>query len=194
MRLTYLDILEQCFHDKFRGYNKQEVDTFLHLVADDFKSLDEELKEKNRHIELKTAQTQELQQSLDDLSQQEPRIAPEVEEEMQALKNELAEKNQLIAEMKNKAEVKTNGNNPFSQLTPEILKEKAKKIIFTARQHAQEHKDVATKELETLQRDIQNLQEKKQQLMDNIRATALEHINKFKTGTQKSNAGNSVQD
>jgi DivIVA domain-containing protein len=194
MRLTYLDILEQCFHDKFRGYNKQEVDTFLHLVADDFKSLDEELKEKNRHIELKTAQTQELQQSLDDLSQQEPRIAPEVEEEMQALRNELAEKNQLIAEMKNRAEVKTNGNNPFSQLTPEILKEKAKKIIFTARQHAQEHKDVATKELGTLQRDIQNLQEQKQQLMDNIRATALEHINKFKTGTQKSNAGNSVQD
>ncbi|SVA20042.1 uncharacterized protein METZ01_LOCUS72896, partial [marine metagenome] len=27
MRLSYLDILEQCFHDKFRGYNKQEVDT-----------------------------------------------------------------------------------------------------------------------------------------------------------------------
>ena len=46
MRLSYLDILEQCFHDKFRGYNKQEVDTFLHLVADDFKSMSEEIKEK----------------------------------------------------------------------------------------------------------------------------------------------------
>ena len=43
MRLSYLDILEQCFHDKFRGYNKQEVDTFLHLVADDFKSMSEEI-------------------------------------------------------------------------------------------------------------------------------------------------------
>ena len=47
MRLSYLDILEQCFHDKFRGYNKQEVDTFLHLIADDFKSMAEEIKEKD---------------------------------------------------------------------------------------------------------------------------------------------------
>ena len=50
MRLSYLDILEQCFHDKFRGYNKQEVDTFLHLVADDFKSMTEEIKEKEKLI------------------------------------------------------------------------------------------------------------------------------------------------
>ena len=47
MRLSYLDILEQCFHDKFRGYNKQEVDTFLHLIADDIKSMTEEIKEKD---------------------------------------------------------------------------------------------------------------------------------------------------
>ena len=47
MRLTHLDILEQCFHDKFRGYNKQEVDTFLRLIADDFKSMVEEIKDKD---------------------------------------------------------------------------------------------------------------------------------------------------
>ena len=50
MRLTYLDILEQCFHDKFRGYNKQEVDTFLRLIADDFKSMVEEIKDKDDEI------------------------------------------------------------------------------------------------------------------------------------------------
>ena len=50
MRLTYLDILEQCFHDKFRGYNKQEVDTFLRLIADDFKSMVEEIKDKDSEI------------------------------------------------------------------------------------------------------------------------------------------------
>jgi len=50
MRLTHLDILEQCFHDKFRGYNKQEVDTFLRLIADDFKSMVEEIKDKNSEI------------------------------------------------------------------------------------------------------------------------------------------------
>jgi cell division initiation protein len=43
MRLNHLDILEQCFRDKFRGYNKQEVDMFLHLVSDDFKEMSEEI-------------------------------------------------------------------------------------------------------------------------------------------------------
>ncbi len=43
MRLTHLDILEQCFHEKFRGYNKDEVETFLHLVADDYKEMTEEI-------------------------------------------------------------------------------------------------------------------------------------------------------
>ena len=43
MRLTHLDILQQCFHDKFRGYNKDEVETFLHLVADDYKEMTEEI-------------------------------------------------------------------------------------------------------------------------------------------------------
>jgi len=30
--------------------------------------------------------------------------------------------------------------------------------------------------------------------MDNIRATAVKHLNKFEAGTQNRNAGNSVQD
>ena len=50
MRLSYLDILEQCLHDKFRGYNKQEVDTFLRLIADDFKSMAEEIRDKDSEI------------------------------------------------------------------------------------------------------------------------------------------------
>ncbi len=67
MRLTYLDILEQCFHDKFRGYNKQEVDTFLHLVADDFKSMSQDLKDKDRQIDFKNEEIKELKQNLDEL-------------------------------------------------------------------------------------------------------------------------------
>ncbi len=64
MRLSYLDILEQCFHDKFRGYNKQEVDTFLHLVSDDFKSMSEEIKEKERVIANKDDEIKVLQTDL----------------------------------------------------------------------------------------------------------------------------------
>ncbi len=80
MRLSYLDILEQCFHDKFRGYNKQEVDTFLHLIADDFKSMAEEIKEKDL----------------------------------------------LIKKLQDTNNQSGSGNNPLSQITPEMLKEKAK--------------------------------------------------------------------
>ena len=195
MRLTYLDILEQCFHDKFRGYNKQEVDTFLHLVADDFKAMAEDLKEKERAIGLKNEETRELREKLDTLSLKEPetRIPPEIEEELQTLRKELEEKNLLIQEMKKADEGGSNGNNAFSQLTPEMLKEKAKKIINTAKQYAEQHKADAEKELDSLQIDIQKLLEQKQQLMENIRSTAVEHLNKFKAGTQNGNAGNSNQ-
>ena len=193
MRLTYLDILEQCFHDKFRGYNKQEVDTFLHLVADDFKSMAEDIKGKDRQTDLKNEEIRELQQSQDELAQQqsETTTSPEVEEE---LRKELEEKNKLIQQMETAAKNQSNGNGAFSQLTPEMLKEKAKKIINIAKQHAQQHKASAAKELDSLQIDIQKLQLQKQQLMDNIRTTAVEHLNKFKTGTQNGNAGNSVKD
>ena len=196
MRLTYLDILEQCFHDKFRGYNKQEVDTFLHLVADDFKSMAEDLKEKDRQINFKTEEIKELKRSLQELSLREPetRTPPEVEEALRALRKELEEKDRLIQEMKKTDESRSNGSNPLSQLTPEMLKEKAKKIINTAKQHAEKHKANATKELDSLQMEIQKLQKQKQQLMDNIRTTAVKHLNKSKAGTQNSNAGNSVQD
>ena len=193
MRLTYLDILEQCFHDKFRGYNKQEVDTFLHLVADDFKSMAEDIKGKDRQTDLKNEEIRELQQSQDELAQQqsETTTSPEVEGE---LRKQLEEKNKLIQQMETAAKNQSNGNGAFSQLTPEMLKEKAKKIINIAKQHAQQHKASAAKELDSLQIDIQKLQLQKQQLMDNIRTTAVEHLNKFKAGTQNGNAGNSVQD
>ena len=97
MRLSYLDILEQCFHDKFRGYNKQEVDTFLHLIADDFKSMTEEIKEKDLLIK-------------------------------------------KLQDTNNQSEI---GNNPLSQITPEMLKDKAKKIINTAKEKAEQHRQGA---------------------------------------------------
>ena len=104
MRLSYLDILEQCFHDKFRGYNKQEVDTFLHLIADDFKSMAEEIKEKDLLIK-------------------------------------------KLRDSNNKSE---SGDNPLSQITPEMLKEKAKKIINAAKEKAEQHRQDGMTEVEGL--------------------------------------------
>jgi cell division initiation protein len=176
MRLTYLDILEQCFHDKFRGYNKQEVDTFLHLVADDFKSLAEDLKDKEKQID-------ELKQSLEQLKGSQSNTSEETKEEIRKLRMESEEKGNMIEQLKKAAETQSNGDNPLSQLTSKVLKEKAKKIFNAAKLHAEETNANANKELESLQIEIQKLQEQKQKLTDNIRKTAVEHLNKFKTGT-----------
>jgi len=136
MRLSYLDILEQCFHDKFRGYNKQEVDTFLHLVADDFKSMAEEIKEKDLLIKkLKSTHSQ--------------------------IKNE---------------------DKASSQLTPEKVKEKAKKIIKTAKEQAEQHRLDGVKEVEGLIQEIEKLKKQKLALIQNIKTTAKDHLNKYKTG------------
>ena len=100
MRLSYLDILEQCFHDKFRGYNKQEVDTFLHLVADDFKSMTEEIKEKEKLISEKDEEIKKIQAELESrLIEKDSVVPPEIEEELTDLRKQVEEKKLIIKEM-----------------------------------------------------------------------------------------------
>ncbi|MFQ5716388.1 MAG: DivIVA domain-containing protein [Nitrospinales bacterium] len=63
MRFTYLDILEQCFHEKFRGYSKEEVDTFLQLVSNDFQEMAEEIKNFKLEIEKKDRLIESLEKA-----------------------------------------------------------------------------------------------------------------------------------
>ena len=53
MRLNYYGILEQTFNDKLRGYNKEEVQTFLRLIANDFKEMEKEIKQLQKELEKK---------------------------------------------------------------------------------------------------------------------------------------------
>ena len=128
MRLNHLDILEQCFHNKLFGYNKEDVDTFLHLVADDFK---------------------------------------EMAEELELLNKKLAQSNQAIEELKVKS-----GQNPKEtkgeslDITPDIIREKAKRIINAAREHASQHKKKAEHELSNLKREIKKLKQEKKNLAE----------------------------
>ncbi len=191
MRLSYLDILEQCFHDKFRGYNKQEVDTFLHLVADDFKSMSEEIKDKDKLIVCKENEIKELLADLDSRPKEIDKSIPlEVEEELTHLKQQIEEKDLLIKEMQEAQSQSKNENNTFSQLTPEKIKEKAKKIINAAKNQAEEHRQEAMREMEQLMQDIEKLKKQKSILMENIKSTAIEHLNKFKAGVPNGRAGN----
>ena len=191
MRLSYLDILEQCFHDKFRGYNKQEVDTFLHLVADDFKSMTEEIKEKEKLISEKDEEIKEIQAELESrLLEKESTIPPEVEEELASLRKQVEEKDRLIKEMQDAQSSPENEDNPFSQLTPEMVKKKAKKIINAAKDQAEQYRQDTTKEMELLAQDVEKLKEQKKTLMANIKSTAIEHLNKFKAEAPNGGSGN----
>ncbi len=141
MRLNHLDILEQCFRDKFRGYNKQEVDMFLHLVADDFK---------------------------------------EMSEEIENLKKKIKHKNDLIKDLKSKSGSGPQNGSADPQTAQEILKDKARQVIREVREQAESHKKKAQQELSGLKRDIQKLTQEKSNLIQNIKKSALEHLEQFK--------------
>ncbi|MZH13344.1 MAG: DivIVA domain-containing protein [Nitrospinae bacterium] len=191
MRLSYLDILEQCFHDKFRGYNKQEVDTFLHLVADDFKSMSEEIKEKEKIIASKDNEIKSLLTDLESRPVEMDTFIPqEVEQELIDLRKQVEEKDRFIKEMQEAQKHEENEDNPFSQLTPEMLKEKAKKIVNAAKNKAEQHRQDAIKELEQLMQDIEKLKKQKSALTENIKSTAIEHLSKFKAGMPNGRTGN----
>ena len=97
MRLNHLDILEQCFRDKFRGYNKQEVDMFLHLVADDFKEMSEEIESLNRKIADKN-------DVIEDLKSQSPEGSHDSGFTPEALKEKAR---QVMREVKTQADIQT---------------------------------------------------------------------------------------
>ena len=138
MRFNHLDILEQCFRDKLFGYNKEDVDSFLHLVAEDFKEMAEELDQLKKIIDQKTLEAEKFN-----------------------------------TEQNNNSE-RTNKNN--LGITPDIIKEKAKRIINAAREHADQNKKKAERELATLKREIERVKQKKKDLIEGKKMTAQESI------------------
>ena len=84
MRFTYLDILEQCFHNKFRGYNKQEVDIFLQLVADDFKEMSEEIEDLKKQSDKKNRLISKLENQLKEIGERNGNGRPKWEESLSA--------------------------------------------------------------------------------------------------------------
>ncbi|QPJ66510.1 MAG: DivIVA domain-containing protein [Candidatus Nitrohelix vancouverensis] len=160
MRLNHLDILEQCFRDKFRGYNKQEVDTFLHMVSEDFKEMEEELEDLRRKT--KSSDT--------------------IKDQVAELRNELEEKNRVIETLQRSA---GEDKGATSQITPEILKDKAKRVVQAARERAEQHRKKAEEELETLRSEIRKLKTEKQTVMETIKQAARSHLDQMKNQPSK---------
>jgi cell division initiation protein len=134
MRLNHLDILEQCFRDKFRGYNKQEVDMFLHLVADDFKEMSEEIES----LKIKIAENDNL---IKDLKGQSQNGSGDSEITAEALKDKAR---QVMREVTEQADLqKKKALQELSSLKKEIEKLTRDKssLIDNLKKSAHEHFD-----------------------------------------------------
>ena len=138
MRLNHLDILEQCFRDKFRGYNKQEVDMFLHLVADDFKEMSEEIESLKKKIKNKNDLIKDLK-SKSGVDPQNSSADPQTAQEI--LKDKAR---QVIREVREQAENhKKKAQQELSGLKKEIKKLTTEKsnLIQNIKKSALEHFD-----------------------------------------------------
>jgi len=144
MRLNHLDILEQCFRNKLFGYNKEDVDTFLHLISNDFKEMSEEIELLNKKL-IKSNQA------------------------MENYKGQIVENSK-----QNKGET--------LNITPDIIKEKAKRIINAAREHADQHKKKAEQELSSLKMEINKIKQEKTSLLETVKANVHEHAPQQKGG------------
>jgi len=60
MRISPLDILQQKFKSKIRGYDSEEVEAFLNLVAEDYKKANEEISRLTEKIEEQKKEIEEL--------------------------------------------------------------------------------------------------------------------------------------
>ena len=103
---------------------------------------------------------------------------------------EIKEKDLLIKKLQDTNNQSGSGNNPLSQITPEMLKEKAKKIINAAKEQAEQYRQNSMTEVEELMRDIEKLKKQKSSLMENIKSTAKDHLDKYKGGTPNVRSGN----
>lgn len=140
MRLTHLDILEQCFHEKFRGYHKGEVEAFLHLVAEDYQEMDQEI---------------------------------------QTLKDQLAEKNRVLASLENSGKTGPagNGNRYTSQKSTSDNAIKGGQL-----RHDESQTDIqkGQEELDLLKKDILKLKDERENLMENIKFRARNYVQALK--------------
>ena len=84
--------------------------------------MSEEIKEKERVIATKDNEIKVLMADLESgPAEMGNNIPQEFEEKLTHLRKQIEEKDQLIKEMQGSQRQEKNGDNPFSQLTPEIL-------------------------------------------------------------------------
>ncbi len=146
MRFTAGDIRNQRFKTKFKGLDKDDVMTYLQLVADDFEAFQKEaaqfkdqLKKKDKTIKKNKDREEKLRCLFETLCK---------------------EKSILLNELNNKESV---NENPVKN---------GEKIIRKALSRAKEIKEITEKGVHNIQEEILFLENHKKSLIENIKSKA----------------------
>ena len=105
----------------------------------------------------------------------------EIAEELELLNKKLAQSNQTIERLKEKTiQTSKETKSESSKITPDIIKEKAKRIINAAREHASQHKKKAEQELSILKKEVNKIKQEKINLAETVETSGQTHISQQK--------------
>lgn len=131
MKITPLDIRKQEFKKAFRGYDREEVDAFLEIVAEGFEQISKEdasLRERVESLEASLREYKNLEKALQDTLMAAQKIADE------ARTNAKREAELIIKEAEIRAErIIDEARVQLSQIRQEIINLETQKESFIAR-------------------------------------------------------------
>jgi len=156
MRLTPLDIQQQKFKVKWRGYNAQEVETFLEMVSEDVESL---LKEYNKL----RAELQKYEAQLADYRE-----------------NERSIQKTIMTTQKVSDDLKRNAQRE-SELIISKAKVEAEKIINDAKIQAEKMMSGSRLEVEKMRRGLNDLKNKKMECEFSLKSMLESHLRLLKS-------------
>jgi len=160
MKLTPLDIQQQKFEVKWRGYDRQEVETFLEMVSEDVESL---LKDCNKFR--------------DELKKSESQLADFRE-------NERAIQQTIMTTQKGSDDLKRNAQRESEPILSEA-KVAAEKFINDARTHAEKMMGGSRIEIEKLRKEFNDVKNKKLECELALRSMLESHLRLLKTETER---------
>lgn len=148
MRFTAGDIRNQRFKTKFRGLDKDDVMTYLQLVADDFEAFQKEAAQ----------------------------LKDQLKKEDKTIKKNIAREEKLRCLFKTLCKEKGISRNELNTLIKNLLikspVKKGEKIIRNAFNGAKESKEITGKEVHSIQKEILFLENHKKSLIENIKSEA----------------------
>ncbi len=160
MKLTPLDIQQQKFEVKWRGYDRQEVETFLEMVSEDVESL---LKDYNKlRDELKKCESQ-----LADFRE-----------------NERAIQQTIMTTQKVSDDLKRNAQRESDLILSEA-KVAAEKITNDSRTHAEKMMGGSRLEIERLRKEFNDVRNKKMECELALKSMLESHLRLLKTATER---------